>query len=352
MNVSRRAVLGSIVAGVGVVALAPPSQGAPPAAPVARGRFLDVRALESVTLRTFDDPWTTEWSLVVPVSLQITGHSAGALQATVDYDPRLLGVVDDVVLTAAGSFWTATPDAPVTLPDGAARTRFLVDAPAGGPRRAEAVVASLPLRARQLPAENLGAPLPFSLTLARPGAFDRVIHRSTTTAEPTAVRPWSAEVAAAWTAVDAVQSGKVARYLYPVAASVTGLGPHPVPAGAPLTIETDAALVTAVNVAAVRLDGVDVDLTTLQATSDVDGTVRTLTVALPVDVPAGSVLDVELAAAPAAGAPMVRALRFATVGLSGTGAPDERVRPSGTYLATSLTSSGHPETDGIAVGTV
>lgn len=352
VNVSRRAVLGSIVAGVGVIALTPPSQAASPAAPVSRGRFLGVTALETVTLRTFDEPWTTEWALTVPVSLEISGHHAGPLQATVDYDPRLLDVVDTVVLTAAGSFWTVTPDAPVTLPDGAARTRFLVEPPAGGPRRAEAVVASLPLRARELPAENVGAPLPFSLTIARPGAFDRAIHRSTTTAEATAVRPWAAEVAAGWGTLEVVQAGRPASYLYPLAASVTGAGPHPVPAGAPLTIEVDAALVTALGVNAVRLDGVDVDLATLQAAPAEDDTVRRLTVAVPVEIPAGSVLEVELAPVPVDGAETVRALRFATVGLSGTGAPDERVRESGTYLATSLTPSGRPAIDGVAVGTV
>ncbi|GIG40918.1 hypothetical protein [Cellulomonas phragmiteti] len=285
-QIGRRTVLGMLAAAGGVAA-ATPSHAAPRPLPSRRSRLgLEVAGVLPVV--TFEADWSAARSFDVPVALRLGGY-AGArdvLTLTVTFDRRVLEVTPQAVAAADGLGWSTGAARVVETAGDAATLRVEVPRPAARARTGEGPVVLLPLRPRRLyPAENVGRVVPLTVELSRDGGRER---RSRVWRAPETLTPgpvWGVEVSAAFAASTTTPTR------VPTAVRVESVGPHPVPAGSLVRVETDRA-VSGLAVAEATLDGVPVPLS---GRLERGAVTSVLDVPVP-EIAAGRVLLVHLAA--------------------------------------------------------
>ncbi|GIG21966.1 hypothetical protein Cch01nite_26900 [Cellulomonas chitinilytica] len=349
--------LSTALAGVAGALLSSPAGAAPRPpglGPIGLPGRLELTPLEHADLQTYAADWSVRHVLDLPFAVRVAGFVSGPgpISVTLGFDPRVLEATPVAQVASGGVTWVATTTAVRSRADGTATVSFDVVRPEGLPRRRLDASVVLPLRRLDLyPAENIGAPLPLSVQIDRPGRLERRLLSWSVASQTLPAAPWGAEVSAAWASGTVAVDGKEAGYRTPVAMRIRSMGPQPVPAGALVVVDLDGRVVTDVAVRSATVDGVAVEAVPATDLSRDTDLLRG-TWALPVAVPAGSVMSLQLDAAPVDGAPRVEGLRLGAAALVAPAGDERQVRTTGRYTAVDLTTAGTPTTDGVAVGSI
>lgn len=201
----------------------------------AAARGLLIRPLSTLETRFFDGGFTRALRADLPVRVAISGATSGNIDLRATFDPRLSTLGDVAVIDVAGEASVRA----LELHEGGAR--LLIPREKTLRKRlspAVDIVVALPFRPLDIyPDDNPSSVQPVSIHVSDDGGSAFVELVPTSIAE---VEPWSAEVSARWAEVK-LPEGRV--YPYPYSVILTGAGPHPIPAGAQLTVHTDERIV-------------------------------------------------------------------------------------------------------------
>jgi len=341
MSLTRRSLIGASGAGLalGVIGLA--VEPAAASASSSPGSFAVVDR-KTMPLTSYSPDWSSQHTISTPVYLELSHTSgvSGGFVATIAFDTRLFEAAETVDLFQGSSVRTLVLTAGPTLADGRGQVSFGMDRGLGNDEEST-VSFAVPLNRRETyPAENFGASAPFSLTVTSPTGGETLVRQWVSIPGRSGLAPWAATLTAGWSDTIAAQAGKDVKYRYPSAIHVLSVGPHAVPPGV-LTVAVDPRAVASLEVTEATLDGLPLAVSTTAAT---DRYSRQLTVAIPVEVPAGSTVIVRVAGVAVPGRPSLATARHATARFTSSADPARPRRAGGAVDLVDLTTSGNPLT--------